>query len=288
VNREFELVRLLERDTEPPTRDEIAIQFATLVAAIDHEISPRRAPARRVHRALLRSLVATTVVLGLGGGAAFAWSQLAPDAQDVATVARHYRSSAGVHRPGWRPELDAERVVCDYRGLGLATTSTYSYASEFPLTQPLTQERLVDECRSRTDATTGTGSITQPAALCAVTPPGERLAVPVVTFGTAECTAPLTIAPASLLVERNRLRRAETAIRAVPETCPTPVEARRWVDEQVSESGETLRVLPVETHPGGRCYLPFVHWGRGQVEIIATVNPASSTNGTGTVLPQAS
>jgi len=285
VNPEFELVRLLERDAEPPTREDIATQFATLVAAIDLEISAQQTPTRRVRRALLRALVATTVVFGLGGSAAFAWSQLTPDAKHAETVKRHYQSSAGVHRPGWRPELDAERVVCDYRGLGLATTTVYSYASEFPLAQPLTQQRLVDECRSGTDATTGTAPVPQPVTLCAVTPPGEQRAVPVVTFSTAGCAAPLTVAPSSLLDERNRLRRAEAAILAVPETCPTPAEARNWVDEHNAASGAHLRLLPVEAYPGGRCYLPFVHWGRGTVEIIATQNPPSPTNGSGTVVP---
>jgi hypothetical protein len=285
VNREFELVRLLDRETELPTRDEIARQFAALVAVIDIEITPRRNPTRTIRRALLRSLVATTVVLGVGGSAAFAWSRLTPDSKHVATVKRHSRDAAGAHRQGWRPELDAEHVVCDYRGLGLAATTVYSYASEFPLAQPLTTELLVDECRSGTDATTGTAPITQTATLCAVTPPGEQLAVPVVTFGAAGCTAPLTAPPASLLDERNRMRRDEAAILAVPETCPTPAEARRWVDEQVVESGEHLRVLPVESYPSGRCYLPFVHWGRGEVEITATQNRPSPTNDIGTVPP---
>ena len=195
-------------------------------------------------------------------------------------VERHSRSAAVVHGPDWRPELDAEHVVCDYRGLGLVTTGVYTYASEFPLAQSLTRERLVDECRSGTDATTGVPSITQPATLCAVTPPGEQLAVPVVTFGSAGCAAPLSAAPPSLLDDRNRLRRDETAILAVPEACPTPDEARRWVEEQIAASDAHLRLLPVESYPGGRCYLPYVRWGRGEVEIAATQNTPSSSDGT--------
>jgi hypothetical protein len=139
----------------------------------------------------------------------------------------------------------------------------------------------VDECRSGTDATAGAGrTITRPATLCAVTPPGEHFAVPVVTFVPQGCAAPLSPAPATLLDDRNRLRRAEAAIRAVPEDCPTVAEAHTWVDEQIASTRENLRVLPSETYAGGRCYLPLVHWGRGEVEIDATVNDPTGTPGT--------
>jgi hypothetical protein len=287
VNREFELVQLLDRTPEPPTRDEVTRQFAILTAAVELEIAARERAPRRRARTLVRSVVAATVVGGLGATGAYAWSQRGPDPQQAATVKRHSRSAVPVHRPGWRPELDAERVVCDYQGLGRATNVVYSYASAFPLAEPLTQSRLVDECRSGTDATTG-NPVTGAATLCAVTPPGERLAVPVVTFGSAGCDTPgLSAAPNALLDERNRLRRAETAIRAVPQDCPTADQARTWVEEQVAGSGESLRLLPVESYPSGRCFLPFVHWGRGEVEIIATENTASPTNGTGTVPPPA-
>jgi hypothetical protein len=134
VNREFELVRLLDRESSTPTPDEIARQHAVLAAAIDREIHPRHRTTTRLTRVILRALAATIAVVGLGGTAAFAWSQLAPDAKRVATVEQHYQAALPVHRPGWRPELDAEHVVCDYTGLGLATTTVYTYASEFPLT----------------------------------------------------------------------------------------------------------------------------------------------------------
>jgi hypothetical protein len=291
VNRDFDLVKMLEREPSLPTDDEMARQRAALVVAIGDENARllRRRPTRRVRRTMARSLVATLAVVGVSGTAAFAVAQLAPDAKDAVTVKQHYRSSAPAHRPGWRPELDAERVVCDYRGLGLGTTSIYSYASEFPLDGLLTRARLVAECRAGTDATaSGSTQITSPATLCAVTPPGEHLAVPVVTFVPQGCAPPLDAASTTLLDERNRMRRAETAIRAVPQQCPTAAEARSWVDEQLAAYGEGLYLLPVERYPGGRCYLPFVHWGRGEVEIVATLNDTSGAPGTpGTTLPPA-
>lgn len=285
MNREFEFVQLLEREPELPTRDEVTRQFANLIATIDLETGARQRAPRRRARAFARSVVATVVVGGLGATGAYAWSQRGPDPEQAATVKRQSRAAVPVHRPGWRPELDAERVVCDYQGLGRATAVVYSYASAFPLAEPLTPSRLVSECRSGTDVTAG-DPVARPATLCAVTPPGERLAVPVVTFGSAGCAAPgLSAAPNALLDQRNRLRRAETAIRAVPQDCPTAAEARTWVDEQVAASGESLRILPVEASAGGRCYLPFVHWGRGEVEIVATQNPGSAAGGLGTALP---
>jgi hypothetical protein len=285
VNREFDLVKMLEREPSLPTDDEMARQRTSLAAAIDDENTRllRRRPTRRVRRTVVRSLAATVAVVGVGGTAAFAVTQLTPGAKDALTVKQHYRSSAPVHRPDWRPELDAERVVCDYRGLGLATATVYSYASAFPLDGLLTEARLVAECRSGTDATaSGTTPITASATLCVVTPPGEHLVVPVVTFVPQACAPPLAAASPALLIERNRLRRAETAIRAVPQQCPTAPEARSWVDEQLATYGKGLRLRPVDTYPGGRCFLPFVHWGRGEVEIIATVNDASAAPGTPT------
>jgi hypothetical protein len=291
VNREFDLVKMLEREPSRPTDIEMARQRAALVAVIDDENARllRRRPTRRVSRIVVRTLAATLAVIGVGGTAAFAVTRLAPDAKDAATVNRHYRSSAPVHRPGWRPELDAEHVVCDYRGLGLQTTGVYSFASGFPLAGSLTQARLVAECRSGTDATASGGApIAARATLCAVTPPGEHLAVPVVTFVAQGCAPPLSAAAPTLLDERNRMRRAETAIRAVPQQCPTVAEARSWVDQQLAAYGKGLHLLPVETYPGGRCYLPFVHWGRGEVEITASVHDAVDTPGRpATTLPPA-
>lgn len=271
MSRDLELVSRLETPAPPATDADTERQRARLVAAIGEE-TLRHAPSARPrkHRTTpLRALVAVAVIGALGGGTAFALSRRGPDPRDSATIQRQYNEGRAVHVPGWRPELDAEHVVCDYRALHVEPSLLYSYASEFPLTELLTEERLVDECRARTDAVRGAAPVTAPAQLCAVTPPGERYAVPVVTFAKNDCVAAGFAQPApSLLDDRNRLRRAESAIRAIGD-CPSASEATRWVHEQVAASGAPLRIIPVEEYEGGRCWLPHVAWGRGEVRINA-------------------
>jgi hypothetical protein len=272
MNRELEFVRLLEPEIVPPSDAARNRQRALLLARIEAE-----APVPRRRRAIApRALAVAVAISALGGGAAFALSKTAaPDPQHVARVEQQWAPGQAQHVPSWRPEIDAERIVCDYQHVGRTPGLVYTPASGFPAAEPFTQAKLVDECRSDTDAVR-TAPVREPALLCAITPPGEQFAVPAVTFGVASCRqASLNDASAGLLDERNRMRRDEVAIRAVPSDCPSVAEATTWVREQVAATGAPLRILPTEEYPEGQCWVPFVKWGRGEVRILALENDGS-------------
>jgi hypothetical protein len=296
VSIELDHVRALRPETSGPPAAAAARQRALLAYAIEtEEVPARRRPRRggrnahaRRRRVTPRLLVAALALVTVGGGSALAWVRLGPDPKDVATVQAHAKDDFPVHTPGWRPEFDAEHVVCDYRNVDVSPSTIYTFASEFPLAEQLTEARLFDECRTKTDAVRPSGIDAAPL-LCVVTPPHEKLPIPIVTFGFADCAkAGLTVPPPGFLGERNRLRNEEIAIRAVPSDCPTAAQAVAWVRDQIKATGAQLVMSHVTEYAGGRCYLPFVSWGRGEVTIDATVNdPAPEKDGStpGTVLP---
>ena len=289
MNRELELVQALAPKLREPRNEEVTRQRQRLMSTIRSEGTDAVAPGRRRRRrpsALIRLLAATAALAVVGGGTAFAVSAFQPDGAQVASVERHWAVGRGVLQPGTRPALNAERVVCDYRNVAAETPLGSTFASGFPLGSELTERRLMDECRTGTDAVR-TAPVSVPSLLCSVTPPGEHLPIPVVTFGFATCeAAALQPVNANLIDEQNRMRQAEIAILAVPSTCPTAPQTIDWVHAHVVGSPQPLRVLDVDQYPGGRCYLPFVHWGAGTVEIIASSSvPAPGTSATTTPPP---
>jgi hypothetical protein len=276
MNRELELVRLLEPEIAPPSAAGRARQRELLLETIDAD-AMRPLPIARTRRRsrVLKVLAATAVLTAVGGGAAFAWSrQATPDPKKAARFEQQHASGGAALLPG-RPPLDAEHVVCDYEHVGRTPGLVYTFASDFPLVEPLTEQRIFDECRTGTDAVR-TAPVRTPGVLCAVIPPGERLFVPVVAFGFATCKeASLVPVPPTLLNERNQMRQAEIEIRAVGSKCPTVAAAQAWVRAQVATTGADLRILEAEVYPEGQCWLPQVSWGRGEVRITAEHNDGS-------------
>jgi hypothetical protein len=275
MNRELELVRLLEPEIAPPSAASRARQRALLVETIDAAMRPSPIARTRRRSRVLKVLAATAALTAIGGGAAFAWSkQATPDPKKAARFEQQHASGSAALLPG-RPPLDAEHLVCDYQHVGRTPSLLYTFASEFPLVEPLTEQRLFDECRTGTDAVR-TAPVRTPGVLCAVIPPGERRFVPAVAFGFATCNeASLEPAPPTLLNERNQMRQTEIAIRAVGSKCPTVAAAQAWVRTQVATTGADLRILDTEVYPEGHCWLPQVSWGRGEVRITAEYNDGS-------------
>lgn len=101
---------------------------------------------RGTPRERLIVVIAATVTV-LSSVTAIATGMFEPDPADVSTILHNAAGQAQVHLDGWRPELRAEAVWCVY-GDG-STISTY--ASEFALDQPLTEELLTSECTSGND-----------------------------------------------------------------------------------------------------------------------------------------
>lgn len=162
---------------------------------------------------------------------------------------------------GWRPVLNAEKVVCDYRALSLAYPVAETFASEFPLVRPMTEADVINECVSGNDVVRDRPLTTTPHSLCVFD--GDRFPIPVVVFGARSCAASGVVpAPANLINELNHERQTEVAIVAAPGQCPSHSDALAWVRRQVARSGLNLQIID---RSGGHCYLPHVYWAEGAV-----------------------
>jgi hypothetical protein len=195
-------------------------------------------------------------------------------AQQVDWLTRQYQGEASAHIPGWRVELSAERVECDYTGVPDVSVSAISgSANEFPLGESITAERLVQECSNGTDATRAAGvDLRNEGALCTsvstrrVVIPSDRSAAPTdvvvtepsVIFTGGSCEASGYVTPAPDFVDSiEQQRRTEILLRAVPRLCPTADETRAWVEHQIETLPDHWTVDVTER---GGCALPSVDW----------------------------
>jgi hypothetical protein len=310
MDRDLELVKLLEPSPGPADPIGAAHQRELLLVAIDAEIQPRVAPRRGAHRPRsqrwrVRVLLGAATLAVAGVGTAVAVSTITPDREDVATIERRATSVAPGHTSGWRPELNAETVGCDYKALPQSSLTegfpsiAQGSASAFPLAHALTEDDLVTECASGTDAVREHPIIGASHVVCVAhapeIPTAQRTAgqtigegtpklaeVPVVVFASASCSAAGYEPPTQGLIEDiNQRRQQEAAIVAVPGTCPSHDEALNWTLDHIRAAGITVTLIDNGTNPGGSCYVPAVHWYEATVYIDATVQAGSP----GTVPP---
>jgi hypothetical protein len=310
MDRDLELVKLLEPSPGPADPIATAHQRELLLVAIDAEIHPRVTSRGHAHRPRsqtwrVRVLLGVAALAIAGVGTAVAVSTITPDREDVATIERRAIGVAPGHTPGWRPELNAETVGCDYTALPPSSLTegfppiAQGSASSFPLAQAITEDDLVTECASGTDAVREHPIIGASHVVCVAhapeIPTAQRAAgrtigegtptpaeVPVVVFASASCSgAGYEPPPRGLIEDINRRRQEEAAILAVPSTCPSHDEALDWTLDHIRTAGLTLTLIDNGTNPGGSCYLPTVHWFDATVDVTATVQPGSP----GTVPP---
>lgn len=113
----------------------------------------QRSGGRLSRRGFVAVVAAATLALSTVG--AVAGGLFDPDPQDVQGILDGAEGAADAHGPGWRPTLDSEAVLCAYdSGDGASST----FASEFPLDEPLTVDRIVAECRTGSDAARVSGA----------------------------------------------------------------------------------------------------------------------------------
>jgi len=194
----------------------------------------------------------------------------------VEWLTRHAEGEATHHLPGWRPELAAEGVQCDYTGSPSAPVGKVgTSASEFPLGEAITADRIVEECATGTDATRSTGiDLTGQGTLCksvstksigvASTPIAKVVTVevtePTVIFSGDSCEASGYQSPPPDFVSAiEQHRRVEMLLRAVPRRCPRVDEARAWVERQIKTLPDEWTV-DIAQVSGGGCALPQVDW----------------------------
>jgi hypothetical protein len=227
----------------------------------------RRHLGRRRGGALL---FAAALALAALGGTAVASGIFRPDPRDAAEVIDQGQAVEGpMHAPGWRPELNAERVQCFYDGGGRAETT----ASAGPLDAELRAEDLVAACARG-------GRIDRRAArLCALPAvPLRRNPKPVVLgfdgacerYGLSDTERFVEADRERLLADINRRRQVEVAILAVyPKldgSCHPRSEIVRLVRQRIATTG-----LPLEIRIAGTdwpCwYVEGVQWDDNAVMV---------------------
>ena len=296
-----------------------AVLWAAMTASEDTETSSRnpqgasrgrrrRAPIRGWRPRRLVVAVAGVVALAVGGGIAAA-AVLAgnPTPQQAANIYQHWYPDHGAgHIAGTRPTLNAEEVLCDYQGVTSLPAdirdrgTAEGFASNAPLTTPLTAQMLVNACADTDSLGDKALPPSTPATICIVATQGaasDSLPVgwPVIVFGDATCASSgHSPAPTDLLAQVNQRRNLEVAIQAVPQSCPTEAQTLVWVHQQLTRLGARMQIKIFDLGPGGTCWLPVVSWqspSPGQlptVQVQATRFPASSLPGrptTGTTKP---
>lgn len=241
-----------------------------------------RSPKRRV----AAGLVAATI-MATGGAAAATFGFGSPDPQQAAQVIENSADRAAVHGEGWRPVLRSEFVACvgaDSDKLTDPRMTGNTPASEFPLTELLTRDRLVEECTTGNDWARSQGGFDSDAASVCVRESEYLLAV--VALDGLDCAdtgdriRPMTDDD---LARLNTMRAFEVAVLANPEPCPSLDNAVNWAQARIDEHGEKLGVRGIAHHDEG-CYGPLTMWDWGEVVIeqvsgpaLAPTDPMSST-----------
>ena len=195
--------------------------------------------------ALLFAAVLTIAALG---GTAVASGVFRPDPRDVVEVVNQGQATEGfMHAPGWRTELDAERVQCFY-GEGEADRAENT-ASAGSLDADLRLEALVAACAAG-------GRIDPHAAKLCALPAGplRRNPKPVVLgfngscerYGLDNTDRFVEVDAERLLADINLRRQVEVAIRAVDPKldgkCHPKSEIIRLVKRRIATTGLRLEI----------------------------------------------
>jgi hypothetical protein len=210
----------------------------------------------------------TALLIGTGAaGAAFASGNDGPSPRHAHSVEHALDDHGAIHAPGWRQELDAETVQC-FRSTndGPPQLIVRTKASEFPIEELLTRERLVDECALGTDAARQIGGFDPAGASTCVSRSAVRVAA-VVLGGDCGELAKMTDDDLRRL---NELRAVEVAMLAIPSAteCPTIAEATKWARHQLIEADVQASVSVMDE--GDRaCYRPVAYWDDAQVLVQA-------------------
>lgn len=256
-----------------------------------HNVRTDQAPTekRRITRRFVIGIAAVALATTAGVAAATELFDR-PDPDQAAQVVENNLEAAAVHLDGWRPELRAESVACigpDDSKLSDPREIGNTFASEFPLEEPLTEDLLIEECTIGNDWARSVGPFDPMAASVCVRDGSYPLAVVALEgLPCADTGIDIDVRPIEPgdLTELNRMRAVEVAILANPDECPTPDGATAWVRSQLDlHSGGLEIVESGETGEG--CYGSWTHWELGHVLIGRVSYPASELDDTSGTQP---
>lgn len=217
-----------------------------MLEAIEDEAGTAAVPRHRGRRRGGALLLAAALTLAALGGTAVASGIFRPDPRDAAAVVNQGQATEGpLHAPGWRTELNAERVQCFYDGGDRAETT----ASDGPLDAELRAEDLVAACDNG-------GRVDMRAAKLCALPAGplRRNPKPVVLafdgtcerYGLSDAEPFVTVDAERLLADINLRRQVEVAIRAADPKldgkCHPKAEIVRLVKRRLATTGLRLEV----------------------------------------------
>lgn len=235
-----------------------------------------------------------------GAAAALAAGAFSPDPADMRAVLDDGAPAASVHLAGWRPELATESVLCVYG----PSTAVTTVASEFPLGEPLTVDRLTAECAHGTDVARSLAAEPTTFAVCHAqltdaavrerlqgfeVVAGDRAAprpgVPIVFAGQRDCAAgapgtpaDVVVAPLPSLDAVNRVRAVEVALKAeAASRCVPAVEARRLAREALPRLGRGWLLVDPARPETGRCFDFWLEPQAGFVALLADTTPPLGT-----------
>jgi hypothetical protein len=254
--RTDEALRRLRRDA-PVTDERLAAPWhdssakQVMLEAIGAEPGEAGATAMRRHRGGRRRgalLFAAVLAVAALGGTAVASGIFRPDPRDTAEVLNQGQAAEGsVHAPGWRTELDAERVQCFYgEGQNERAETT---ASEGALDADLRVGDLVDACARG-------GRVDRRAAKLCALPAGPLrrnpkavvlgFGGPCERYGLDDTDRFAEVDAERLLADINLRRQVEVAIRAVDPRldgkCHPRSEIMRLVKRRIATTGLHLEI----------------------------------------------
>jgi hypothetical protein len=259
--RTDEALRRLRRDA-PVSDERLAAPWhassakRVMLEELGAELGEAGITAMRPHRGGRRRgvlLLAAVLSVAALGGTAVASGVFRPDPRDAVAVANQGQAMEGsVHAPGWRTELDAERVQCFYgEGQDDRAETTASVGS---LDADLRVEDLVAACA-------GSGRVDPRAAKLCALPAGplRRNPEPVVLgfdgpcerYGLDNADRFVEVDAERLLADINLHRQVEVAIRAVDPRldgkCHPKSEILRLVKRRIATTGLRLEIRTAGT-----------------------------------------
>jgi hypothetical protein len=189
-------------------------------------------------------------------------------AQQIARLENAYRN-APADAPGGRPMLAAEYAFCQAWPTNSNDTVRGTFASNFPLGQPLTEARIAEAC-ARSDSPDARMQLGAAFTVCETTRRGPiydlgatsiiSVPRPILVFGAANCAEAGYAVADRLLDSLNVMRNIEINLRAVPRDCPTEQEATAWVYKVTEDLlGQEWTIGPPagSATPANGCYQPF-------------------------------
>lgn len=234
------------------------------------EVPRQVQPARGLPRRAIGGLIAAAVLASAGTVAA-AVTMNRPDSQQSAQVQDDFSEQATVHLGGWRPELQAERVMCLFPD---SRHDIETSASEFPLKQRMTTQDLARECAQGNDSARTVGPFPVNTATVCVSDEGTYPKA-VVGVSGVDCSTTARPITSDDLDQLNRMRAIEVAVLAVPseDGCPTSEQASEWAKARLEEYAVAgLEIRSSSGWWGKGCYRGMIYWEIDQVRIDVNGN----------------